>query len=133
MAIRKITAAVIASLLLISTPALANQCITIDNFHAALASNGVKSYGSRAAATLKMEAVINQNRAKMGKNKIEASIVLVAYGKNDKDEIVVVVAVVDEKGCIIEDTFTNIPADTWLGFLESSGVELEDFIPIDGA
>lgn len=133
MAIRSIIASTLTALFIFATPAAAEQCITIDNFHAALASNGVKSYGSRAAATLKMEAVINQNRAKMGKGKIEASIILVAYGKNEKDEIVVVVAVVNENGCIIEDTFTNIPADTWLGFLESSGVELEDFIPIDGA
>ncbi len=133
MAIRKIAAAVLASFLLTSTPALANQCITIDNFHAVFESNGVKSYGSRASATLKIEAAVNQNRIKMGKGKIEASIVLVAYGKNNKGEIVVVVAIVDEKGCIIEDTITNLPADTWIGFLESSGVKLEDFIPIEGS
>jgi hypothetical protein len=40
---------------------------------------------------------------------------------------------VGEDGCIIDDTFTTLTADQWLSFLESSEVELEEFIPIDGA
>jgi hypothetical protein len=96
-------------------------------------SQGINSYGSKSAATGKMEKLINSNRAKAGKDAIDASIVLAAYGQDQKGQIIVIVAVVDQNGCIIEDTFTNLTANVWLSFLASSGVELEDFIPIDGA
>jgi hypothetical protein len=133
MAIRKVISLVVAALFLISTPALANQCVTIDQFHYTLMSQGIKSYGSKSAATGKMEKLINSNRTKAGKDTIDASIVLAAYGQDQKGQIIVIVAVVDQNGCIIEDTFTTLTADMWLSFLGSSGVELEDFIPIDGA
>lgn len=133
MAIRKIITLVFAVLFSISTPALANQCLTIDGFHQALMSKGIKSYGSNAAATQRMETLINKNRAKIDRAPIDASIVLVAYGQDQAGQITVVVAVVDKAGCVIEDTFTTLTADQWLAFLGSSGVELEEFIPIDGA
>lgn len=133
MAIRKIITLVFAVLFSISTPALANKCLTIDGFHQALMSKGIKSYGSNAAATQRMETLINKNRAKANTAPIDASIVLVAYGQDQAGQITVVVAVVGKDGCVIEDTFTTLTADQWLAFLGSSGVELEEFIPIDGA
>jgi hypothetical protein len=80
-----------------------------------------------------METLINKNRAKANKAPLDASTVLVAYGQDQAGQITVVVAVVGEDGCIIDDTFTTLTADQWLSFLESSEVELEEFIPIDGA
>jgi hypothetical protein len=133
MAIRKIISLIVASLFIASTPALANQCLTIDGFHQALMTRGIKSYGSNAAATQRMETLINKNRAKANKAPLDASTVLVAYGQDQAGQITVVVAVVGEDGCIIDDTFTTLTADQWLSFLESSEVELEEFIPIDGA
>jgi hypothetical protein len=133
MALRSVIALAVSAFLLISTPALASQCLTIDGFHQTLMTRGIQSFGSKSAATAKMESVINQNRAKAGKEKIDASIVLVAYAQDEKKEIIVIVAVVDQNGCIIEETFTTLTPDMWLAFLGSSGVELEEFIPISGA
>lgn len=133
MAIRALIAAFVSAFFLISTPALADQCLTIDGFHQTLMTRGIQSFGSRSSATVKMEAVINQNRAKAGKEKIDASIVLVAYAQDEKKEIIVIVAVVGQDGCIVEETFTTLTPDMWLAFLGSSGVELDDFIPIGGA
>jgi hypothetical protein len=133
MAIRKIISLAAAAFFFVSTPALANQCLTIDGFHEVLMSKGIKSYGSSAAATQRMETLINKNRAKADRAPIDASIVLVAYGQDQAGQITVVVAVVGKDGCVIEDTFTTLSADMWLAFLSSSGVELEEFIPIDGA
>ena len=58
---------------------------------------------------------------------------LVAYAQDEKKEIIVIVAVVGQDGCIVEETFTTLTPDMWLSFLGSSGVELDDFIPIGGA
>ena len=133
MAIRQIITALAAALLLISTSVRADECVTIDRFNSVLASEGVTLYGSRAAATKQMEAVLNKNREKTGTAPIEAAIFLVGYMKDDKGEVFAVVGVFDPNGCLIVETFVTLTIKQWFEFLASSGVEPKDFVPLSGA
>jgi hypothetical protein len=131
-AIWKVIATFSVALFIFAVPAKAGQCITIDTFVSTFASKGIKSYGSKSVATAKMEAVLNTNRTNAGKQKIDAAAFIVAYAKKDND-VVVIVGVVDANGCFYEETMTTLTADQWVGFLESSGVELEEFVALEGA
>lgn len=133
MAFWQIITASLAAYLLISTPVRADECVSIDKFHYTLSSQGVTPYGSRAAATVKLEAVLNENRARAGNPAIKASIFLVGYVKDPSGSTFALVSVVGTDGCIIEDTFVTLTAEMWVGFLMSAGVRVEDFFPIDGA
>ncbi len=133
MAFWKIATAAIAAIFLASTSVRADECVTIDKFHYTLSSKGIALFGSRAAATIKMEAVINKNRATVGKPALKAAILLVGYVKDANNEVYVLAAVVGEDGCVIQETVATLKADTWISFLTSAGVEVEDFFPIEGA
>ena len=133
MAIRKVILSAAVALALFCSPASAEKCMTIDNFHHELLSNGIDTHASKAAATDKMEALINKNRAKIGRPNIDASVVLAAYVQDQAGNITIIAAVVDQGGCIVEETLTTLTVDVWLSFLSAAGVEVEDFVKIDGA
>lgn len=133
MAIPKIIIAAFAAFLVNLIPAHANECFSIDTYHSTLSSEGVKLYGSKAAATHKLEKQINENRVSNGREAIEASVFLVGYMKNANGDIVAVVAVFDRSGCLIEDTLVVLPLKIWVDFVTSAGVEPKDFIELSGA
>ena len=133
MAFYKIIIAALAAFLLASTSVRAGECVSLDRFDSIFASKGITLYGSRAAATKQMEAVVNQNRQKAGNPTLEASIFLVGYVKDDKGDVFAIVAIFDKNGCVIEETVVTLTIKQWFEFLASSGVEPKDFITLSGA
>lgn len=95
MARTKIILAALAAFFLHLSPADANDCVSVDKFHSTVSSQGITLYGSVSAATKRMEKLLNENRAKGGRAPVEASIFLAGYVKDDKGEIVAIVAVFD--------------------------------------
>ena len=125
--------AAFAALFLVSTPVLADECVSLDRYDSIFASKGITLYGSRSAATKQMETVVNKNRAKAGNPTIKAALFLVGYVKDDKGEVFAVVSIFNPDGCLIEDTLVTLTIRQWFEFLASSGVEPKDFVAINGA
>lgn len=133
MAFPKIIVAAFAALTLHLSPAHADECVSIDTFHSKMSSQGLTLYGSRAAATERMEKLLNENRAKGGKPAIAASVFLVGYVKDKDGEIIAVVSVFDKNNCLIEDTVTMLSLRMWVEFIVSVGVDPDEFAVIGGA
>lgn len=115
------------------TPAHADECIPLDIYHSAFSSKGITLFGSRAAETQQIGAAINKNRASVGNSKIEISILVVGYVKDNAGDAFAIVGVFDDNGCLIQDTLSTLTLKQWIDFLESAGVDPKSFVEIYGA
>ncbi len=132
MAIKVIIAAVFAVVLQFSV-AKANECITVESFVSAFASEGIYLRGSTAAATKKMATVFNENREARGQPKAYISIFLLGYVTTTAGEPGVLVAIADDKGCIVQRSIAVLTFQVFFDFVTRAGVTAKDFIPLDGA
>lgn len=133
MIIKALIAILTAAIALHVSVARADECITVDSFASAFAKEGVELRGSKAAATEKMAKVFNQNRAASGAPAQGISIFLLGFVESPTDGIVAVVAIADKRGCIVEKSVATIALRNLMIFMEKSGVDISDFIPLDGA
>jgi len=113
--------------------AKADECIPVDEFSRALASEGVALRGSTAAATDKLEKFFNENRAAQGQPAREISIFLFGLVKVNSGEIGVLVSIADANGCIVPSATGILSVRYWVTYMTSAGVSVDDFIPLDGA
>jgi hypothetical protein len=111
----------------------ADECVTVESFVSAFASEGISLRGSTAAATEKMAKVFNENREANGQPKTSISIFLLGYVSRGDGEPGAVVAIADKNGCIIQRSVTVLGLRTFFDFITKAGVTGKDFIPIDGA
>lgn len=132
MAIKVIIAAALAVVLQFSV-VKADECITVESFVSAFASEGISLRGSTAAATEKMATVFNENREANGQPKTSISIFLLGYVATTTGEPGALVAIADKNGCIVQKSVTVLSLRSLFDFITKAGVTGKDFIPMDGA
>lgn len=129
----KALVAVIVAFMLHVQPVKADECITVDEFSSAFASEGVRLRGSTAAATEKMAALFNSNRAARGQPSVEVSIFLFGLVTTKSGDTGALVAVFDKSGCVVPKSIAILSLRVWSEFAMLSGVGPEDFVPLEGA
>lgn len=111
----------------------ADECITVDKFSSAFASEGIKLRGSTAAATKKMAALFNENRAARGQPSVEISIFLFGLVTTRSGDTGALVAVFDKSGCVVPKAIAVLSLRVWSEFATLAGVGPTDFVPMEGA
>lgn len=125
--------AITAAFMLQFSVAKADECITVYSFASAFAKEGIELRGSKAAATEKMAKVFNDNRAASGQPAQAISIFLLGFVESGSEGIVALVAVADDKGCIVRKSVATLSLRFWLQFMNKAEVGIRDFVPLDGA
>lgn len=129
----KLIISALVGLILLCSAAQANECISVDSIVTEFAKEDIHLRGSTRAATEKLAEAFNHNLEARGHPKIEISIFLFGSVKNAAGDIVAIVAVADQNGCIVPGSVAILTAEQWIKFANQAGVTSKDFIPFDGA
>lgn len=129
----KIILSLLAAVFFQITVVKADECVTVESFVSAFASEGISLRGSTAAATEKMASVFNGNREANGQPKTSISIFLLGYVATNAGEPGALVAIADANGCIVQRSVTVLSLRTLFDFISKAGITGKDFIPFDGA
>lgn len=129
----KVILSLLAAVFLQITVVKADECVTVESFVSAFASEGISLRGSTADATEKMATVFNENREANGQPKTSISVFLLGYVAKTSGEPGALVAIADGDGCIVQRSVTVISLRTLFDFISKAGVTGKDFIPFDGA
>lgn len=111
-------------------PARSQECVTLDNFVEAVKPGKPKILIANAAATEKIEAYLNANRATTGMDPVDLSIVVIGVMPSNSGEFAVGTAFFDHNGCILSDTVAVVTLDQWAAFAVSAGTSADDFSPL---
>lgn len=106
------------------------ECITLNNFVEMVRPGKPKILIANAAATEKIEVLLNANRTTTGMMPVDLSIVVIGVFPLKDGQYGVGTAFFDKNGCVLPDTVTVITLDQWAAFAVSAGTEAEDFSPL---
>lgn len=129
MAIWKVALLTVAFFIAGFSPAKA-ECITLNNFVEMVRPGKPKILIANAAATEKIEVLLNANRTTTGMMPVDLSIVVIGVFPLKNGQYGVGTAFFDKNGCVLPDTVTVITLDQWAAFAVSAGTEAEDFSPL---
>lgn len=118
--------------LLISPPAQASQCITLDKFVEYVSPANPSLMIAKSDARDKALNKLNENRASMGKEPIAANMLLIGIITLADKSVHVGVAMFDANGCVIEETVVFLTIEQWAGFAVAAGISVDDFAPLQG-
>lgn len=123
----KILLAVLAAVFLISTPALAQECYTRNDFFNAVKHPDTIIMLAKEAAAKKIVAKLNENRVKNGMHPVDGRSVAIGILKDSAGNPKVGVAIFDANECVISETVLVMPLEHWAAFALEAGVTAEDF------
>lgn len=106
------------------------ECITLSNFVEMVRPGKPKILIANAAATEKIEALLNANRTTTGMMPVDISVAVIGVFPLKTGEFGVGTAFFDKNGCVLPDTVTVITLDQWAAFAVAAGTEAEDFSPL---
>lgn len=129
MAIWKVALLTVAFFIAGFNPAKA-ECITLNNFVEMVRPGKPKILIANAAATEKIEVLLNANRTTTGMMPVDLSIVVIGVFPLKNGQYGVGTAFFDKNGCVLPDTVTVITLDQWAAFAVSAGTQAEDFSPL---